>query len=153
MAANNSHHVLHRMVPLICQGLTTFPGDTSTWLEGLRLLANPKLRTAMTMTTSIWLPLLIKGLEVSRPEEVILAALKLLGEVAEILEPMKSCFIKPLRALGRKEVFCEMAELSWACTRMGIVVWSNDRREIGRPNLMVGPLALLRGLPELTRLI
>lgn len=100
MSVNRSHQVLHRMVPLICQSLTASDEET-VWLEGLRLLSSPKLLSALAITSSIWLPLLIKGLDTSRTEKVNLAALKLLAEVADQLKPMKSCLAKSLQALGR----------------------------------------------------
>jgi FKBP12-rapamycin complex-associated protein len=77
------------MVPLICQALTS-SNDETVWLDGLRLLASPKLRTALSITASIWLPLLLKGLDVSRSSAVNTAGLILLGEVADQLKPMKN---------------------------------------------------------------
>ena len=133
MSADSSHRILHRMVPLICQALTTSSNDETVWLEGLRLLTNPKLRTAMGMTSSIWLPLLLKGLESSKPQDIILTALKLLAGLTETLEPMKSCLVKPLRALGKKADIADTEELSTAVERLGLVVLNNDKEEIGRP--------------------
>jgi hypothetical protein len=86
----------------------------------------------MSLTSSIWLPLLLKGLETSRPHEVILAALRLLSQVAETLEPMRSCLIKPLRALGRHESISKCDELGMACGRMNIIVKIGEKREVGR---------------------
>jgi FKBP12-rapamycin complex-associated protein len=110
MSVNRSHHVLHRMVPLICQALTC-SSDETVWLDGLRLLASPKLRTALSITASIWLPLLLKGLDVSRSSSVNTAALHLLGEVADQLKPMKSCLAKPLKALARDPIISTTGEL------------------------------------------
>jgi FKBP12-rapamycin complex-associated protein len=135
---NTSHHVLHRMVPLVCQALTTSPNDEVVWLDGLTLLSNNKLRTAMTLTSSIWLPLLLKGLEPSRPRPVIIAALSLLYQVAEILEPMKSCLLKPLRTLGKTTEIGETDELALAVGRFGLPVWNAQKQEIGRPGSTVG---------------
>ena len=110
MSVNRSHHVLHRMVPLICQALTS-SNDETVWLDGLRLLASPKLRTALSITASIWLPLLLKGLDVSRSSAVNTAGLILLGEVADQLKPMKSCLAKPLKALQRDSKIGHSQEL------------------------------------------
>jgi FKBP12-rapamycin complex-associated protein len=98
------------MVPLICQALTS-SNDETVWLDGLRLLASLKLRTALSITASIWLPLLLKGLDVSRSSAVNTAALTLLGEVADQLKPMKSCLAKPLKALARHPVIGQSQEL------------------------------------------
>ncbi len=134
MAGNTSHQMLHRMVPLICQALTTSPSDETVWLESLRLLSSPKLRSAMASTSSIWLPLLLKALDVSRPRTVTLAALKLLAEVSETLEPMKSCLLKPLRALGREKEASGMEELTTAYSRLGLVVWEDEKEQRMRPS-------------------
>jgi len=98
------------MVPLICQALTS-SNDETVWLDGLRLLASPKLRTALSITASIWLPLLLKGLDVSRSSAVNTAGLILLGEVADQLKPMKSCLAKPLKALQRDSKIGHSQEL------------------------------------------
>lgn len=137
MSANTAHHITHRMVPLICQALTTSPQNEEVWLHGLTLLASPKLRQAMNMTFSIWLPLLIKALDTARPQPVILAGLRLLSQVAETLEPMKTCLVKPLRALGKEEGFCDSDELEGACSKLGITVWGPGRKVIGRPQSTV----------------
>lgn len=117
------------MIPLICQALTTAakegedpldPHNEAVWLEGLRLLCNPKLRTALSITSSIWLPLLLKGLEVTRPTTVNMAALALLGEVAEMLHPMKGCLTKPLRLLGKDEEVSQTEELAIALEKLGM---------------------------------
>lgn len=136
MSANRSHHVLHRMIPLICQALTTAISDgqdtldvqnEAIWLEGLRLLCNPKLRTALSITSSIWLPLLLKGLDSSRPTSVNVAALKLLAEVAEMLQPMKSCLTKPLRLLGKDQEVCRTEELAMALEKLDMLKEPRDR--------------------------
>jgi len=126
MAASTTHQILQGMVPLICQALTTAPIDDQVWLEGLRLLTKPKLCTALTTTSSIWLPLLLKGLDTSSSATVKLAALRLLTEVAETLEPMKSCLVKPLRALRKDKEVSETEEFNLACRRLGLET-SNDQ--------------------------
>ncbi|KAK4689267.1 hypothetical protein P7C73_g843, partial [Tremellales sp. Uapishka_1] len=141
MATDTSHHILHRMVPLICQALTTSPTDETVWLEGLRLLSSPKLRTAMSLTSSIWLPLLLKGLEPTRPRSVVLAALRLLTEVAEVLEPMKSCLLKPLRVLGRDRDIDSTEELVNAVEKLGLMVKNTEKKEIARPKVPIESLA------------
>jgi FKBP12-rapamycin complex-associated protein len=121
------------MVPLICQALTTSPSDEAVWLEGLRLLADPKLRTAMSITSSIWLPLLLKGLDASGPEVVILAALRLLLQVADTIEPIKSCLNKPLRALGMHPELSSAEEFEMAVSELGITILDEQKHPIGRP--------------------
>jgi FKBP12-rapamycin complex-associated protein len=127
------------MIPLICQALTTAipdgqepldPEQEAVWLEGLRLLCNPKLRTALSITSSIWLPLLLKGLDASRPTEVNVAALKLLVEVAEMLQPMKSCLTKPLRLLGKDQEVCRTEELAIALGKLDML---KDGEQTPRP--------------------
>ena len=146
MSANSSHRVLHRMVPLICQALTTSPSDDLVWLEGLRLLSNPKLRTSMSLTSSIWLPLLLKSLEVHRSKEVICAGLKLLAGVAETLEPMKSCLVKPLRALGKDAEIGVSEELTVAVSLLGLTILNKDNREVGRPKSVSNYFCLMMRL-------
>jgi hypothetical protein len=121
MSVNRSHHVLHRMVPLICQALTS-SNDETVWLDGLRLLASPKLKTALSITASIWLPLLQKGLDVSRSSAVNTAALILLSEVADQLKPMKSCLAKPLKALSRDAKIGNSEELVIVLLRLDMEV-------------------------------
>ena len=127
--SNTSHHILHRMVPLICQALISAPTDEGVWLEGLEMLCDPKLHTSMTLTSSIWLPLLLRGLEAWRPRRVILASLKLLGEMNATLEPMKSSLVKPLRSLSKStEVGFEVAEqLKATLNQIGLVISAIDR--------------------------
>lgn len=117
MSVNRSHQVLHRMVPLICQSLTSSDEET-VWLEGLRLLCSPKLLSALAITSSIWLPLLIKGLDTGRTEKVNLAALRLLADVADQLKPMKSCLAKSLQALGRDSKIAGTDELRVVLARL-----------------------------------
>lgn len=105
------------MVPLICQSLTK-SDEEAVWLEGLRLLSSPKLRSALAITSSIWLPLLLKGLDTVRTEKVNLAALKLLAEVADQLKPMKSCLAKSLQALSRDSKIAKVEELQIVLTRL-----------------------------------
>ena len=112
------------MVPLICQSLTGSDEET-VWLEGLRLLSSPKLLSALAITSSIWLPLLIKGLDTSRSEKVNLAALKLLAEVADQLKPMKSCLAKSLQGLGRDSKIAGTDELRLVLTRLDMSLPSN----------------------------
>jgi FKBP12-rapamycin complex-associated protein len=121
MSVNRSHHVLHRMVPLICQALTS-SNDETVWLDGLRLLASPKLRTALSITASIWLPLLLKGLDVSRTSAVNTAGLVLLSEVADQLKPMKSCLAKPLKALARDSKVGNSEELVTVLLRLDMEI-------------------------------
>jgi hypothetical protein len=121
MSVNRSHHVLHRMVPLICQALTS-SNDETVWLDGLRLLASPKLKTALSITASIWLPLLLKGLDVSRSSAVNTAGLILLSEVADQLKPMKSCLAKPLKALSRDAKIGNSQELVMVLLRLDMEV-------------------------------
>ena len=133
MASNTSHHILHRMVPLICQSLLAAPQDEAVWLEGLGMLCNPKLHNAMSATSSIWLPLLLKGLETVRPRPVIIAALSLLGEMAATLEPMKSCLLKPLRALAKDTELGLAAsdEMSYTVGKLGLLVYDSHNKPIG----------------------
>ncbi|OCF43750.1 phosphatidylinositol 3-kinase [Kwoniella heveanensis CBS 569] len=138
MSGQAQHHITHRMVPLICQALITAPQDETVWQEGLRMLSNPKLKTALTLTSSIWLPLLLKGLEVSKPRAVTLAALRLLDHVAEILEPMKSCLVKPLRALGKEKELENLPELILVVTKLDVTVWNSEKQLIGRPKSVRG---------------
>jgi len=121
MSVNRSHHVLHRMVPLICQALTS-SNDETVWLDGLRLLASPKLKTALSITASIWLPLLLKGLDVSRSSGVNTAGLVLLAEVADQLKPMKSCLAKPLKALSRDGKIGQSDELIAVLLRLDMEI-------------------------------
>jgi len=121
MSLNRSHHVLHRMVPLICQALTS-SNDETVWLDGLRLLASPKLKTALSITASIWPPLLLKGLNVNRSSAVNTAALILLSEVADQLKPMKSCLAKPLKALSRDGKIGNSQELVTVLLRLDMEV-------------------------------
>lgn len=137
MAANSSHHITHRMVPLICQALTASPVDEQVWTEGLDLLADPKLKTAMAITTSIWLPLLLRGLDPAGSKTVITLALKLLVEVSEILEPIKTCAVKPLRALAHDERIHDTDELAVAVGKLGLTIMDKDGRPIGRPRTAV----------------
>jgi hypothetical protein len=55
----------------------------------------------MSLTCSIWLALLLRGLEAGQSKDILVAALKLLKEMQQTLEPMKSCLIKPLNALTK----------------------------------------------------
>lgn len=109
------------MIPLICQSLTSSDKE-AVWLEGLRLLANPKFRNSLSITASIWLPLLLKGLDTSRSEKVNLAALKLLGEVADQLKPMKSCLAKSLQALSRDSKIGGIEELQLVLRRLDMTL-------------------------------
>lgn len=112
------------MVPLICQSLTGSDEET-VWLEGLRLLSSPKLLSALAITSSIWLPLLIKGLDTGRTEKANLAALRLLAEVADQLKPMKSCLAKSLQALGRDSKIAGTDELRLVLARLDMSLPSN----------------------------
>lgn len=131
MSGNTQHHILHRTVPLICQALITSPDDETVWLEGLRLLSSAKLRHALRHTSSIWLPLLLKGLEVTKSERIILESLRLLIEAADILEPMKSCLIKPLRSLVKVANLAGTEELILVEKCLGIKVTDNKNNVFG----------------------
>ena len=135
MDPSSSHQIRYRMIPLICQALTTSPSEDQVWLEGFRLLASPKLRSAMTITSSIWLPLLLKGLDTNRGRPVIIAALKLLEAAAESLDSMKSCLVKPLRILGKNSDVSRSEELTFAVERLGL---SDEIERVGAivPNLV-----------------
>nr|XP_019014364.1 phosphatidylinositol 3-kinase [Kwoniella pini CBS 10737]OCF53145.1 phosphatidylinositol 3-kinase [Kwoniella pini CBS 10737] len=133
MSGNSQYRITHRMVPLICQALIAAPDDETVWLEGLRMLANPKLKQALTLTSSIWLSLLLRGLEITKPVAVINSALNLLTHVSEILEPMKSCLLKPLRALGREKQFENMVEFINVVEKLDLTVWNSEKKPIGRP--------------------
>lgn len=137
MASNSSHHITHRMVPLICQALTASPADEQVWIEGLGLLADTKLKTAMSITTSIWLPLLLRGLDPAGSRTVVLLALKLLFEVAENLEPIKTCAVKPLRALAKDERIYDSDELAVAVAKLGLSILDMHDRPIVRPRTAV----------------
>lgn len=131
MSGNTQHHILYRTVPLICQALVTCPDDETVWLKGLRLLSSPKLRRALPHTSSIWFPLLLKGLEVNKSEGIILESLRLLIEAADILEPMKSCLVKPLRSLGKVANLAGTKELTLVAECLGLTVWDNNNNVIG----------------------
>ncbi|WWD22809.1 hypothetical protein CI109_107303 [Kwoniella shandongensis] len=133
MSGNTQHHITHRMVPLICQALITSPDNEIVWLEGLRLLTNPKLQTALALSSSIWLPLLLKGLEVSKPRSVTSEALKFLHHVADTLAPIKSCLVKPLRVLGQDTSASQLSDFVSAIEKLDIVVWDSKHNVIGRP--------------------
>ena len=124
MSLKRPQHILHRMIPLICQALITSPGDTSVWVEGLAMLCNPKLHRSMTAMSSIWLPLLLTSLEAGQEDELILSGLGLLRNMGHTLEPMKSCLIKPLAALARREGNSDAlrAEIQIVVVRMGLPV-------------------------------
>lgn len=134
MATNQSHHILHRMVPLICQALTTSPNDDVVWLEGLRLLCDPKLHTIMNLTPSIWLPLLLKGIDPARSPQIIAASLRALTEMAGTLEPMKSCLIKPLKALARHSdpAVATSEELIMTVEKLNLKITDHAKKIIGR---------------------
>lgn len=131
MSGNTHHHILYRTIPLICQALVTCPDDETVWIEGLRLLSSAKLRRALPHTSSIWLPLLLKGLEVNKSEGIILESLRLLIEAANILEPMKSRLVKPLRSLGKIANLAGTKELTLVAERLGLKVWDNNNTVIG----------------------
>ncbi|WRT63514.1 uncharacterized protein IL334_000419 [Kwoniella shivajii] len=133
MSGNPHYHIIHRMVPLICQALIAAPEDETVWLEGLRMLSNPKLKAALNLTSSIWLPLLLRGLEIARPITVIQSALRLLDHVSEILEPMKICLVKPLRVLGKEEGLEDMEELIHVIEKLDLTIWNREKQLIGRP--------------------
>ena len=134
------------MVPLICQALTASSTDDQVWLDSLRLLSNPKLRPAINVSSSIWLPLLLKALDSKRIEPVILAGLRLLREVVEAVEPLKSCLVKPLKLLGQNQEIGKSAELRTACEILGIVVVNTQMVEIGNPVSAVSLLSFSRVL-------
>ena len=134
------------MVPLICQALTASPTDDEVWLHSLRLLSNSKLRPAMNVSSSIWLPLLLKALDSKRTEPVILAGLRLLKEVVEAVEPLKSCLVKPLKLLGQNQEVGESAELRAACEVLGIVVVNTQMEEIGKTISVVSLLSSARSI-------
>lgn len=120
MTSQSSQVIFSRIVPLVCQGLTVAPDDDQVWLEGLKTLADPKLRRAMGMTSSIWMPLLLKAIDVNRSSEVILAGLRVLAQVAEIVDPMKICFVKPLKALMEFEGVDKSDEIREADKKLGL---------------------------------
>lgn len=86
------------------------------------MLADPKLRRTMAMTSSIWMPLLLKGIDTARSPTVILAGLRLLTSVAGIVDPMKSCFVKPLKTLILNEEICDSEELIAADKTLGLAL-------------------------------
>ncbi|KAE8538261.1 hypothetical protein D1P53_005601 [Cryptococcus gattii VGV] len=131
MSGNTHYHILYRTIPLICQALVTCPDDETVWLEGLRLLSSAKLRRALPHTSSIWLPLLLKGLEVNKSKGIILESLRLLIEAADILEPMKSCLVKPLCSLGKVANLAGTKELTLVAECLGLKVWDNNNNVIG----------------------
>ncbi|TYJ58649.1 hypothetical protein B9479_000485 [Cryptococcus floricola] len=124
MSTNTQHHILHRTVPLICQALITSPDDETVWTEGFRILSNPKLQQVLPLTTSIWLPLLLKGLETTRSRSVTEEALKLL----------------PLRALGRSGDMGAMEYLTKAVERLDITVRNEDNQLIGKGPRSLGSM-------------
>ncbi|KIR57890.1 hypothetical protein I314_06396 [Cryptococcus bacillisporus CA1873] len=131
MSGNTQHHILYRTIPLICQALVTCPDDETVWHKGLGLLSSAKLRRALPHTSSIWLPLLLKGLEVNKSKGIILESLRLLIEAADILEPMKSCLAKPLRSLGQVANLAGTKEVTLAAECLGLKVWDNNDNVIG----------------------
>ena len=145
MSNTASQHVLYRMVPLICQALHTSPTDETVWLEGLGLLSNPKLRRALSTTSSIWFPLLLKGLDTSRSKTVIMAALTLLAEVTETLQPMRSCLVKPLRELEKDEELGDCHELVMVREGLGFTVSGIVEEDLGK---MVITVRLLLASPK-----
>ncbi|KAK8844641.1 hypothetical protein IAR55_006488 [Kwoniella newhampshirensis] len=136
MSGSTQHHITHRMVPLICQALVTSPDEEAVWLEGLCLLTHHKLQSALAVTSSIWLPLLLKALEVSKPTAVINVALQLLCHAADILIPIKSCLIKPLRALGKSNHTTKLKGLVAALEKLDMVVWDSKIQVIGQPKIL-----------------
>jgi hypothetical protein len=135
-------NVLHRIVPLVCQALLAAPTDGLVWIEGLDILSDPKLHNSMSGTKSIWLPLLLKALEPTSDREIILAALKLLHEMTDILARMKPCLVKPLRALGKSRELdlAYTEEMRYTIHKLGLTVWDADRvpigLEVGHQNLL-----------------
>nr|ODO02215.1 phosphatidylinositol 3-kinase [Cryptococcus depauperatus CBS 7855] len=138
MSGNTYHHILHRSVPLICQALITSPEDETVWLEGLRLMSSPKLRPALASTSSIWLPLLLKGLEVTKPRTVTREALKLLYEAAGTLDVMKSCLVKPLRTLSKERDASEMEEFAKVLERLDINIRRGNKENRSKSALDEG---------------
>lgn len=112
--------ILSRLVSLICQGLTQSPQDAEVWLDGLRMLSDPKLHRSLAYTISIWLPLLQQSLSPGQDPAVTRAGLMLLGQVADVVEPMKNAFIKPFRTLKTQHGTAEVTELATAMARLGI---------------------------------
>ncbi|KAL7423565.1 hypothetical protein Q5752_001145 [Cryptotrichosporon argae] len=122
--------ILHRVVPLVCQALLA-SADDAVWLDGLVLLASAKLRPAMALTSSIWLPLLLRGLDRARAPAVVGATLALAAVVAETLEPIKSCLLKPLRALCADDAIAHSDAMVAAVGRLGLRVRDRHGAEVG----------------------
>jgi hypothetical protein len=131
--STSAANVLHRIVPLVCQALLAARTDDLVWIEGLDILSDPKLHNSMSGTKSIWLPLLLKGLEPTSDREIILAALRLLHEMTDILARMKPCLVKPLRALGKSRELdlARTEEMRYTVHKLGLTVWDADKVPIG----------------------
>lgn len=143
--STSAANVLHRIVPLVCQALLAAPTDDLVWIEGLDILSDPKLHNSISGTKSIWLPLLLRGLAPTSDREVILAALRLLHEMTDILARMKPCLVKPLRTLGRSRELdlARTEEMRYTVHKLGLMVWDADKVLIG---LEVGHVVSWRGL-------
>ena len=125
--------ILSQIVSLLAHGLT-ISSDDEVWLDGLRMLAEPKLHRSLSMTSSIWMPLLQRSLSADRDPAVIIAGLKLLARVADLVEPMKPAFVKPFKALIQMEDEAVMgsAEFYMALGRLGLELEGKDGRVLGQ---------------------
>lgn len=70
-------------------------------------------------------------MEVTKSERIILESLRLLIEAADILEPMKSCLIKPLRSLVKVANLAGTEELILVEKCLGIKVTDNKNNVFG----------------------
>jgi hypothetical protein len=140
-ASSNSStpFILSQIVSLLAHGLT-ISSDDEVWLDGLRMLAEPKLHRSLSMTSSIWMPLLQRSLSPERDPQVIVAGLKLLARVADLIEPMKPAFVKPFKALVAMddETVVNSAEFYVALNKLGLEVEGKDGRFGGQGVIVSG---------------
>lgn len=140
-ASSNSStpFILSQIVSLLAHGLT-ISSDDEVWLDGLRMLAEPKLHRSLSMTSSIWMPLLQRSLSPERDPQVIVAGLKLLARVADLIEPMKPAFVKPFKALVAMddETVVNSAEFYVALNKLGLEVAGKDGRFGGQGVIVSG---------------
>ncbi|WWC85668.1 uncharacterized protein L201_000534 [Kwoniella dendrophila CBS 6074] len=134
MSGNPQHQITHQIVPLICQALIAAPEDELVWLEGLRMLSNPKLKQTLNLTSSIWLPLLLRGLEITKPISVMKVSSTLLLHVSDILNPIKSCLVKPLKNIAKDEHTASLLaeELCLVLEKLDLAIYNANRTLIGK---------------------
>ena len=137
--------ILSQIVSLLAHGLT-ISNDDEVWLDGLRMLAEPKLHRSLSMTSPIWMPLLQRSLTPTRSPEVIIAGLKLLARVADLIEAMRPAFVKPFKALVELDDDKVMGapELYLAVEGLGLEVMGKDGRPLGQGAIVSVHLSIVR---------